>query len=105
MMLNRPRHLQQLEDLLSRYPVVAILGARQVGKTTLARQLVARTRTSTTMFDLENPIDLARLDDPMLALQNLTGLVVLDEIQRRPALFPVLRVLADRPQVPARFLV
>jgi len=105
MILDRPRHLQQLEALLSRYPVVAILGARQVGKTTLARQLVARTRIPPTMFDLENPIDLARLDDPMLALQNLTGLVVLDEIQRRPALFPVLRVLADRPQVPARFLV
>lgn len=105
MMLDRPRHLRQLEDLLSRYPIVAILGARQVGKTTLARQLVVRTGTPTTVFDLENPIDLARLDDPMLALQDLTGLVVLDEIQRRPALFPVLRVLADRPQVPARFLV
>jgi hypothetical protein len=84
---------------------VAILGARQVGKTTLARQLVARMDTPTTVFDLENPIDLARLDDPMLALQDRSGLVVLDEIQRRPALFPVLRVLADRPQPPARFLV
>ena len=57
------------------------------------------------LFDLENPTDIARLADPMLALQELEGLVVLDEIQRRPELFPVLRVLADRPQRPARFLV
>lgn len=105
MILARPRHLHQLEDLLTRYPVVAILGARQVGKTTLARQLVAPAGYPSTVFDLENPIDLARLDDPMLALQNLQGVVVLDEIQRRPDLFPVLRVLADRPQRPARFLV
>jgi hypothetical protein len=66
---------------------------------------VAHTVTPTTVFDLENPADLARLDDPMLALQELTGLVVLDEIQRRPDLFPVLRVLADRSQHPVRFLV
>jgi predicted AAA+ superfamily ATPase len=105
MIIERFRHLHQLADLLTRYPIVAILGARQVGKTTLARQLVARMDTPTTVFDLENPIDLARLDDPMLALQDRSGLVVLDEIQRRPALFPVLRVLADRPQPPARFLV
>jgi uncharacterized protein len=105
MIIERLRHLAQLADLLTRYPIVAILGARQVGKTTLARQLVARTDTPTTVFDLENPVDLARLDDPMLALRDLSGLVVLDEIQRRPTLFPVLRVLADRPQSSARFLV
>jgi predicted AAA+ superfamily ATPase len=105
MELERVRHLNQLKNLLTRYPVVAILGARQVGKTTLARQLAARTATPTTVFDLENPADLARLDDPMLALQDLDGLVILDEIQRRPELFPVLRVLADRPQLPAHFLV
>jgi uncharacterized protein len=105
MIIERLRHLAQLADLLIRYPIVAILGARQVGKTTLARQLVARMDTPTTVFDLENPVDLARLDDPMLALQDLSGLVVLDEIQRRPTLFPVLRVLADRPQSSARFLV
>ncbi|MCZ6874838.1 MAG: ATP-binding protein, partial [bacterium] len=105
MELERVRHLNQLENLLTRYPVVAILGARQVGKTTLARQLAARTAVPTTVFDLENPADLARLDDPMLALQDLNGLVILDEIQRRPEFFPVLRVLADRPQLAARFLV
>src|SRR5262245_6502244 len=105
MIITRLRHLHQLENLLTRYPVVAILGARQVGKTTLAQQLVNRTGTPTTVFDLENPTDLARLADPMLALQHLSGLVVLDEIQRQPDLFPILRVLADRPQHPARFLV
>jgi uncharacterized protein len=66
---------------------------------------VARTDTSTTVFDLENPFALAWLDDPMLALQNLRGLVLLDENQRRPVLFPVLRTLADRPQSPVWCLV
>ncbi len=105
MIIQRSRHLHQLEDLLGRYPVVAILGARQVGKTTLARALAARSALPVTTFDLENPIDVARLGDPMLALKDLSGLVVLDEIQRRPDIFPVLRVLADRPTQPARFLV
>jgi predicted AAA+ superfamily ATPase len=84
--------------------VVALLGARQVGKTTLARQVAAE-RRGVTFFDLENPADLARLSDPMLALEGLKGLVVLDEIQRRPELFPVLRVLVDRPRSGVRFLV
>jgi len=105
LIIARLRYLSQLENLLTRYSVVAILGARQVGKTTLALQLVNRTITPTTGFDLENPTDLARLADPMLALQHLSGLVVLDEVQRHPDLFPILRVLADRPQHPARFLV
>ena len=105
MILQRHRHLQTLTDCLQHYPVVAILGARQVGKTTLARQLVDGLSGPATVFDLENPRDLARLDDPLLALESLRGLVVLDEIQRRPDLFPVLRVLADRRPLPARFLV
>ena len=104
-MIERHRHLHALEGYLDRHPVVAILGARQVGKTTLAQQLVARRSRTSTVFDLENPDDLARLAEPMLALEDLGGLVVLDEIQRRPDLFPVLRVLADRPGTPARFLV
>jgi hypothetical protein len=95
MELKRYRHLDQLESLLTREPVVAIMGARQVGKTTLARQFAARVQAPTTFFDLENPDDLAQLDEPMLALRDLHGIVVLDEIQRRPELFPVLRVLAD----------
>ena len=96
--------LQRLRLLLREFPVVALLGARQVGKTTLARQLAA-TRTLTTWFDLESPADLARLDDPGLELRPLRGLVVLDEIHRLPEIFPLLRVLADRPRTPARFLV
>ena len=84
---------------------MALLGARQVGKSTLARQLVASRRGPTAWFDLEDPADLARLADPGLELRSLRGLVVLDEIQRLPDVFPLLRVLADRPGTPARFLV
>jgi predicted AAA+ superfamily ATPase len=94
-----------VESLLGQLPVVAILGARQVGKTTLAQQVAARWEGSTQRFDLEDPDDLARLEEPKLALQSLEGLVVLDEVQRRPELFPVLRVLVDRPRSATRFLV
>jgi predicted AAA+ superfamily ATPase len=82
-----------------------LLGARQVGKTTLARKLASRRTGLVTFFDLENPEDLARLDEPMLALEGLRGLVVIDEIQRRPDLFPVLRVLIDRPHAPRYLLL
>ena len=85
--------------------MVAILGARQVGKTTLAQQIVDRHDGPSTYFDLEDPDDLARLDEPKLALQHLGGLVVIDEIQRRPDLFPVLRVLVDQRSVSTRFLI
>ncbi len=88
---------------LRRSPVVAIVGPRQCGKTTLARQLV--TAGSPNYFDLEDPVSLARLDQPLVALRGLTGTVVIDEVQHRPDLFPVLRVLADRDDDPARFLV
>jgi len=101
----REWHLERLRWLLSFSPVAAILGARQVGKTTLAKQLVASWEGPVTWFDLEAPEDLARLQEPMLALERLRGLVVLDEIQRMPGLFPLLRVLADREGEPARFLV
>jgi predicted AAA+ superfamily ATPase len=103
--LSREAALAAAERLLRRYPVVAILGARQVGKTTLAAQLAARFSGPTERFDLEDPADLARLTDPMVALRPRRGLVVLDEVQRRPDLFPALRVLADRSGTPARFLV
>ena len=86
-------------------PIVGIIGARQVGKTTLARAFLDRFPGPGQLFDLENPAHLAALEDPLLALRELEGLVVLDEIQRRPGLFEVLRVLADRPGMPARFLV
>lgn len=103
MTIARPRHLDRLQQLLRRSRVVALLGARQVGKTTLARALAAGYPGRSAFFDLEDPRDIARLSDPMLALADLRGLVVLDEVQRRPDLFPVLRVLADRPRG-ARFL-
>lgn len=85
--------------------VVALVGMRQTGKSTLARDYARRVRGPVEFFDLEHPRDLARLADPMLALEPLRGLVVLDEIQHAPELFTVLRVLADRPRTPARFLV
>lgn len=100
----RARRLAGLRRQLGRNPVVAILGARQVGKSTLARDLAAA-GTGATFFDLEDARDLSRLSDPLLALHGLRGLVVLDEVHRRPELFPALRVLADRRPLPARFLV
>ena len=103
--LQRPDAEQSVRRLLRQAPVVALLGPRQVGKTTLSRQVAASWRGPTTHFDLEDPRDLARLADPMLALEQCRGLVVLDEIQRRPDLFPALRVLADRSPVRCRFLV
>lgn len=104
-MIDRKRDIKKLVSLLKRHPVVGIIGARQVGKTTLARSLSGQIRCASFYFDLENPEDLARLADPMLALKGLKGLVVIDEIQRLPGLFPILRVLVDRPKAPARFLV
>ena len=104
-MIERRVELQTLRKLLSRYPVVGIIGARQVGKTTLARIYISKARGPVTYFDLENPEDEARLADPMLALKDLRGLVVIDEIHRQPQLFPVLRVLVDRPRIKTRYLV
>ncbi len=104
-MIPRSRHLKQVKEQLASFPVVALLGPRQVGKTTLARQLSASWPESVRHFDLEDPDDQKRLTDPSFVLRPLTGLVVLDEIQRRPDLFPLLRVLADRAATPARFLI
>jgi hypothetical protein len=88
---------------LKRSSVVALVGPRQCGKTTLARELVDA--ESPNYFDLEDPAAAVRLAQPMTALRELRGLVVVDEVQRRPDLFPVLRVLADRRPLPARFLI
>jgi hypothetical protein len=102
--IQRPAATTAIESALARNPVVALLGPRQCGKSTLARQLAAEAGR-TLFLDLENPSDLAVLAEPMQALGSFRGLVVLDEVQRRPDLFPVLRVLADRKPRPARFLV
>lgn len=104
-MIIRHRHLAQLTNELSDFPVVALLGPRQAGKTTLARQLAAQWQGPVRRFDLEDPDDQARLADPAFVLRPISGLVVLDEIQLRPDLFPLLRVLADREGCPARFLI
>jgi predicted AAA+ superfamily ATPase len=104
-MIQRSRELETVQQLLRRYPVVGITGARQVGKTTLARRVAAEWKGPISSFDLENPEELARLADPLLALRELTGLVIIDEVQRQPELFPLLRVLVDRPRTRARFLV
>ena len=104
-MIDRRQEIDTLHGLLKHHPVVGIIGARQVGKTTLARILVKETHQKTSYFDLESPEDRARLADPMLILKDLRGLVVIDEVQRLPDLFQVLRVLVDRPRLPSRFLV
>jgi len=103
MFVTRPNPRAQLTTALNRSRVVALVGPRQCGKTTLARQFVAP--DSVNYFDLEDPVSLARLEEPMTALRDLRGLVVIDEVQRRPDLFPVLRVLTDRQPLPARFLI
>lgn len=102
-MFARPLLLDRVRQALRRSRVVALTGPRQVGKTTLARQFVAP--ASANYFDLEDPHGAARLAEPLTALRDLVGLVVIDEIQRAPHIFPVLRVLADRPDLPARFLL
>jgi predicted AAA+ superfamily ATPase len=98
--------VQQVLALLRASPVVALLGPRQVGKSTLAKDIAAEwKRGAVTFFDLERDADVRRLTDASRVLEPLRGLVVLDEVHRRPDLFPALRVLADRPKRPARFLV
>lgn len=103
--ITREHHFSVITRKLRLFPVLALLGPRQVGKTTLARQLAAQWDGPTHHFDLEDPDDQARLADPAFILRPLTGLVILDEIQMRPDLFSLLRVLADRTDAPTRFLI
>ena len=102
-MLPRAGYLHQIEVAVSRSPVTALLGPRQCGKTTLARQFAATCES--TLFDLESEPDVRRLSNPELVLGGLDGLVVLDEIQRMPWLFNALRVLVDRAEGRSRFLI
>jgi hypothetical protein len=101
--IARPEPLSRIRRALRRQRVVVLTGPRQCGKTTLARQILPPDAPG--YFDLEDPASLLRLAEPMTALAHLRGVVVIDEIQKRPDLFPVLRVLADRRPLPARFLI
>ncbi len=107
-MLRRADFEARIDRAFAVHPVVALLGPRQAGKTTLARAVAARAPSfepDTNYFDLEDPLHEARLANPRLALAPLRGLVVIDEVQRAPELFRVLRVLVDRDDNPARFLI
>ena len=103
-LIARPRALARVRQALTANPVCALLGPRQCGKTTLAREIAGR-RRGVHFFDLETAVARRQLAEPELALRPLRGLVVIDEIQRDPRLFEVLRPLADRPGTPARVLV
>jgi len=102
-MISRPQARSRIINVFRVHPIAALLGPRQCGKTTLARML--EEKEPCTYFDLENPVDARRLSAPMKVLEELSGLIVIDEVQRRPDLFELLRVLVDRPGKPARFLL
>jgi predicted AAA+ superfamily ATPase len=102
-MISRPDYLTQLTRSVKRSPITALIGPRQCGKTTLARQFSKGKKA--TFFDLESPHDLNRLQNPELMLGSLKGLVIIDEAQAKPELFRVLRVLVDRPDNKTRFLI
>lgn len=102
-MLPRPDRLSALRRALGRARAVVLTGPRQSGKTTLAQSILSR--RSGNYFDLENPLDARRLEQPLETLRRLRGLVVIDEVQRRPGLFPVLRVLIDRSDEPGQYLL
>ncbi len=99
MIIDRLKELSLLHCSFSSFPIVALLGPRQCGKTTLAKEYAKQFKEKdgeVFFFDLEDPTDLAKLENPKLALEDLEGLIIIDEIQRRSELFPLLRVLADK---------
>ena len=102
-MIERLSLAAHIQSALQRSRIIALIGPRQSGKTTLAQTSVAP--DSVNYFDLEDPVSHTRLEEPMTALRPLQGLIVIDEIQRRPDLFPLLRVLADRQPLPAQFMI
>ncbi len=104
-MIERLAQIAHIESLMEQSPIVGIIGARQVGKTTMTYEIEKKWDAPVTRFDCEDPDDLARLNNPKLALKNLTGLVIIDEIQRKPDLFPLLRVLVDRKTNKTQFLI
>lgn len=105
--IKRSSYLSQINKAFRSHSIVAILGPRQCGKTTLARDYVERKKLTEKafLFDLEDPADLAVLQNPKTVLESLDGLVIIDEIQRIPELFPILRVLVDQPKFRRKFLI
>ncbi len=101
----RERYLKSIVLDFEIVPICALLGPRQCGKTTLARQFSKTYQGPVHYFDLEDYTDLARLTNPKFALEHLEGLIIIDEVQRKPELFPYLRVLADRPNTKTKFLI
>ncbi|MEL6539509.1 MAG: ATP-binding protein [Bacteroidota bacterium] len=102
--MHRSHFLDAIKEIFQQHAICAILGPRQCGKTTLAKDFIrVNQQLQVHFFDLENPFDLGRLENPMLTLASLKGVVIIDEIQRRPDLFPNLRVLADT--TPLQFLI
>lgn len=107
-MIQRSILLNKVKKSLLTFPVTALVGSRQYGKTTLAKQIMQELLEkgeSVTFFDLEDPEDLIRLDNPQRMLEPLKGLIIIDEVQRKPDLFPLLRVFSDRQPLLAKFLV
>src|SRR5580698_8393083 len=103
-LLAREKLTVEILDRLAQVPIVIVLGPRQCGKSTIARA-IAKKADESQFFDLERPADWNRLQEPMTALEPLKGLVIIDEAQLQPELFPILRVLADRETKPAKFLL
>lgn len=102
--MERPHFLEKIDYLFETHSVVVILGPRQVGKTTLAN-MYAKRFGEVHKYDLEDVRDLDRLDNPMLSLEKQRGLIIIDEIQRREDLFPVIRVLVDQKEIDRKFLI
>lgn len=107
MFINRPSYISQIEKAFRTHSVVAILGPRQCGKTTLSRNYIEikKLENKVHFFDLEDPADLSVLENPKTALEPLDGIIIIDEIQRIPNLFPVIRVLVDQPHSKRKFLI
>jgi len=102
--MQRQYYLNEIQALFKIHPIVALLGPRQCGKTTLAKIFIDA-QPNIHYFDLEDPEDLAKFEEPKLTLQTLQGTIVIDEIQRAPELFPLLRVLVDKYQHQQRYLI
>lgn len=104
-LIDRGSYEQIILKSFRNHNVIALLGPRQCGKTTLALQYAKTKKTTVHYFDMEDPLDLAKMENPMLTLGELKGLIIIDEIQRRPDLFPVLRVLVDRDKGKQKYLI